>query len=141
MGSRVFLTNTDTTIGFISKSSKALDIAKNRTPNKKYITALSSLKKLKKRTPKKFNKLIRRAKKTTFILNKNFSFRVIKDKRHLLLINRLDGTYTTSANKSGYKFNYEYATSMANIIVYPLKESKRVSTIYKISKTQIKRLR
>ena len=140
MKNMVFLTSTDTAIGFVSKDSKALDRAKQRIGGKKYITAISSLKALNKRVPKKYKKLVRRAKKTTFIIDKNFSFRIIKNSNHNLLLNRLGLVYTTSANKSGEKFNLNYAHNNANIIIYPLKNSNS-STIYKLGKSKIKRIR
>ena len=140
MTKKIFLTSSDTAIGFVSKDAKSLDNAKNRIPNKKYITALPSLKSIKKRVPKKYKNLVRRANKTTFILSKDFSFRVIKDKRHLLLINRLGWAYTTSANKSNEDYNYNYAYLNADIIVYPLK-NKNPSKIFKIGKSRVKRIR
>ncbi len=141
MKSSIFLTNTDTTIGFISKDKKSLDKAKNRIDGKEYITALSSLKHLKKRVPKKFKKIVRRAKKTTFILNKNYSFRIIQDDNHNLLINRLNFAFTTSANKSGKEFDIEYAIDKSDIIIYPISNPKTPSKLYKINKKKIKRLR
>jgi len=140
MHKEVFLTSTDTTIGFISQSQEALNLAKNRISGKKYIVALPSLKSIQKRIPKRYKNLVRRAKKTTFILSKDYSFRVIKDKNHNLLIKRLGWAYTTSANKSGEDFDLEYAISKADIIVYPLKGG-RASTIYKIGKKRIKKVR
>jgi len=138
---KIFLTSTDTTVGFISKSVTALDRAKDRLEGKKYIKALPSLKSIEKRVPKKFKKIVRRANKTTFILTKDYSFRVIKDKTHLLLIKRLNGAFTTSANKSGFEFDYEFAFNKADIIVYPLKKVGHPSNIYKIGKKKIKRVR
>ena len=63
MDKQLFLTNTDTTIGFISKSKEILDITKNRPRDKRYIQALPSLKALKKRVPKIHKKRVRRATK------------------------------------------------------------------------------
>jgi len=137
---KIFLTSTDTTVGFISKSAVALDRAKDRKADKKYINAICSLKDIKKRVPKKFKKLIRRSKKTTFILTKNYSFRVVRDKNHLLLLNRLNGAYSTSANKSGFEYDYNFAYAKADIIVYPLKLGK-ASKIYKVGKKRLKRVR
>jgi tRNA A37 threonylcarbamoyladenosine synthetase subunit TsaC/SUA5/YrdC len=140
MTKELFLTSTDTAIGFVSKDSTSLDIAKQRAPNKKYIKALPNLKSIDKRIPKKFKNRVRRAKKVTFILDKNYSFRVIKNKTHNLLIKRLGWAYTTSANQSTKEYSYEYAYKKADIIVYPLKNSKP-STILKLGKTRAKRLR
>jgi tRNA A37 threonylcarbamoyladenosine synthetase subunit TsaC/SUA5/YrdC len=141
MDKEIFLTNTDTTIGFISKSKEALDIAKSRASNKEYITAISSFKALNRRVPKEFKNIVRRSKKTTFILNSKFSFRVVKNRRHLLLINRLNSAFTTSANKSNFAFNYDFALDKANVVIYPLDKLKSASKIYKLGKTRIKRIR
>ncbi len=141
MDNCLFLTNTDTTIGFLSKNRERLDRAKNRLPNKTYIQAIPSLKSIKKRVPKKFRRNVRVAKKSTFVLSKSYSFRVIKDKRHKLLINRLSWAYTTSANQSGKGFDYNFAYSKADIIIYPLSKPKTPSTIYKLGKIKQKRLR
>ena len=56
----VFLTTTDTTIGFISQNSTKLDRIKNRPPHKKYIKAINSLKTLKQHTrvPNRFKNQI-----------------------------------------------------------------------------------
>jgi len=141
MHKRVFLTNTDTTIGFISKSSKALDNAKKRASNKKYIEALPYFKALKKRTPKIHRKLIRKSNKATFIISQDYSFRVVKDHRHNLLLKRLKRAYSSSANASNQAYHLNYAYSNADIIVYPLKEQNTPSKIYKLGKTKLKRLR
>jgi len=141
MDKKLFLTNTDTTIGFISKSKKALDIAKNRPSNKKYIQALPSLKTLKKRVPNIHKKRVRRAKKTTFIIDKNYSFRIVKDKNHNLLLKRLKKAYTSSANESGKEYNYSYASEKADIIVYPLSKISSPSQIIKLGKTKLQKIR
>ncbi|HHD74354.1 MAG TPA: Sua5 YciO YrdC YwlC family protein [Nitratifractor sp.] len=141
MHKSVFLTNTDTTIGFISKEKNSLDSAKNRPKNKKYINALATLRALKKRVPKPYRKIVRRAKKTTFILNKDYSFRVIKDKHHKLLIDRLESAYTSSANESGKEYNFEYGYNHADVIVFPLGTNSEPSHIYKLGRYKIKKIR
>jgi tRNA A37 threonylcarbamoyladenosine synthetase subunit TsaC/SUA5/YrdC len=140
MTKKIFLTSSDTAIGFVSKDAKSLDNAKDRIPNKKYIQAIPDLKSIKKRVPKKHRKLVRRAKKTTFVLDSNYSFRVVRNKRHNLLLKRLGWAYTTSANRSGLEYEYSYAYSKADIIVYPLKNSKP-STILRLGKSKLQRLR
>ncbi len=141
MDKQLFLTNTDTTIGFLSKSKKRLDKAKERAANKEYIQALPSLKSIKKRVPKKFRRQVRLAKKSTFILSKNYSFRVIKEKKHKLLIDRLGWAYTSSANQSGKEYNYDYAYQNADTIIYPLCKPQKPSSIYKLGKKKEKRIR
>lgn len=141
MDRQLYLSNTDTTIGFLSKSRKRLDKAKERAADKEYIQALPSLRSIKKRVPKKFRRHVRLAKKSTFILSKDYSFRVIREKKHKLLIDRLGWAYTSSANKSGKEYSYNYAYKNADIIIYPLYEPKKPSDIYKLGKKKEKRIR
>ena len=141
MDKRLFLTNTDTTIGFLSQSRERLDRAKERQPDKEYIQALPTLKAIKKRVPKPFRHKVRLAQKSTFILSRDYSFRVIKDRRHKLLIDRLGWAYTTSANKSGKGYSFEYAYQKADTIIYPLSAPQEPSTIYKLGKKKHKRVR
>jgi tRNA A37 threonylcarbamoyladenosine synthetase subunit TsaC/SUA5/YrdC len=139
----VFLTNTDTTIGFVSQNSTKLDAIKNRPPHKKYIKAINSLKTLKQHTrvPKRFKNQIRRQNKATFILPNGNSYRVIRDKSHLQLLHRLKWAYTTSANLSGREYDEVFASKSADIVIYPLRPTNKISTIYKINNIQIKRIR
>ena len=139
----VFLTTTDTTIGFVSQNSTKLDRIKNRPPHKKYIKAINSLKTLKQHTrvPNRFKNQIRRQNKATFILPNDNSYRVIKDKKHLQLLDRLKWAYATSANLSGREYDEEFAIKNADVIIYPLNQSSKSSTIYKINNIQIKRIR
>ncbi|MBD3807762.1 MAG: Sua5/YciO/YrdC/YwlC family protein [Epsilonproteobacteria bacterium] len=139
----VFLTKTDTTIGFISQNNNKLNKIKNRPKNKKFITAIDSINSINKltRIPLTHKKRVRRAVKTTFVI-KDESFRVVKDKRHLLLLNRLGWAYTTSANLSGKKYNEDFAKENADVIISPLDlKIKKASAIFKLGKKNIKRLR
>ena len=139
----VFLTDTDTTIGFVSQNYNQLSLIKNRLPNKHYIKALSSLKELKKsvRVPNIYKNRVRRATKTTFII-KSKSYRVVKDKNHLLLLKRLKWAYTTSANLSGKEYDKEFAKNSCDVEVScGLSKVKSASKIYKLNNSTIKRLR
>jgi len=137
----LFLSSTDTTIGFLSRSKDRLNLAKKRE-GKEYITALDSFKELKYKVPKAHRKLVRRAKRVTFILPNGYSFRVIKDKEHLLLLERFRWLYTTSANESGKDYDFDFATSKANIIISPLRQKAPPSKILKLSKKgKVKRIR
>ena len=71
----------------------------------------------------------------------SYSFRVIKDSHHLLLLNRLKWAYTTSANLSNQPYKEEFAKEVADVIVTPLIENKSASNIYKLGKYTIKRIR
>ena len=139
----VFLTHTDTAIGFVSQNKKRLTSIKQRPSHKHYIKALNSLNTLKTfaRVPSLHKNRFRRALKTTFILPNGHSYRVIKDKHHLLLLNRLTWAYTTSANLSNQSYDENFAKKVADFIITPLKETNQVSEIYKLGNYAIKRIR
>ncbi len=140
---KVFLTQTDTTIGFVSQNADKLTALKQRPPHKHYIKAVNSLKTLDAftRVPSAHRNRVRRSKKTTFILSDSKSYRVIKDKHHLLLLNRLKWAYTTSANLSGKAYDETFATQAADVIIGPLQTTKEASKIYKLGVKTIKRIR
>jgi len=140
---KIFLTQTDTTIGFISQNTKKLSVIKERPPHKHYIKAINSLRTLKSftRIPKIHKNRVRRSKKTTFIMPNSHSYRVIKDKHHLLLLNRLKWAYTTSANLSNTLYNEIFAIKVADVIIEPLHEDRQASKIYKLSKNTVKKVR
>ena len=139
----VFLTQTDTTIGFVSQNAKKLTQIKQRPPHKHYIKAVNSLETLKSfaRIPSSHKNKVRRARKTTFILPNGYSYRVIKDPHHLLLLNRLTWAYTTSANLSNQPYDEDFALEKADVIITPLKHNVQASSIYKITHSAIQKIR
>jgi len=139
----VFLTQTDTTIGFISQNAEKLTQIKQRPPHKHYIKALPSLKALKSftRVPDMHKNRVRRAKKTTFIMPNGHSYRVVQEKHHLLLLNLLGWAYTTSANLSNEAYDEDFAKESADVIITPLIQKRSASHIYKLGKTNLKRIR
>ena len=140
---KIFLTQTDTTIGFVSQNSDKLTEIKQRPPHKHYIKAVNSLHTLKTftRVPQKHKNRVRRARKTTFIMPNGHSYRVIQDKHHLLLLNRLKWAYTTSANLSNEEYNESFAREMADVIIEPIKETNQASQIYRLGKNTLRRIR
>ena len=143
LNKKVFLTQTDTTIGFVSQDANRLSTIKNRPPYKHYIRAVDSLETLKTftRVPTKYKNSVRRANKTTFIMPNANSYRVIKDKQHLLLINRLKWAYTTSANLSDQDYDENFAREVADVVIEPLNGKQISSSIYKMGNKNIKRIR
>ncbi len=139
---KIFLTSTDTTIGFISQNSDRLNKIKQRSEDKKFIKALDSLDTLKffTRVQNAHKNMVRRAKKTTFII-KDDSYRVVDNAHHLLLLGRLKWAYTTSANQSDKAYDEAFAKENADVIIYPLAEGKGASKIYKLGKNSIKKIR
>jgi tRNA A37 threonylcarbamoyladenosine synthetase subunit TsaC/SUA5/YrdC len=140
----LYLTPTDTTIGFLSQNSLRIDRAKKRPSNKYYIRVVNSLTTLKSftRVPQKYKNMVRRAKKSTFIMPNGYSFRVIKDTKHNLLLDRLKWAYSSSANLSGEEYNPLYAKEVVDIIIVePNSIDREASRIYKIGLKGIKSIR
>jgi len=140
---KVFLTQTDTTIGFVSQNAQRLTNIKQRPPHKHYIKAVDSLKTLLSftRVPTKHKNQVRRAKKTTFIMLRGDSYRVIYDNHHLLLLKRLKWAYTTSANLSNQAYDEGFARKNADVVIEPLIQDQKASNIYKLGKHTLKRIR
>lgn len=98
----------------------------------------------KTRVPQKYKKYIRRKNKTTFIYPNKKSFRVIsKASEHYNFISKFHNLYSTSANKTQEKFDFNYAFNIADVIVFNkhgFKENKG-STIFKVSPHSIQKIR
>ena len=144
MQSNLYLTQTDTTIGFVSKDSSKIDKAKKRLPNKHYICVVNSLETLKTfiRVPQKYKNRVRRSKLTTFIMPNGLSFRVVKNTEHNLLLDRLGWVNSSSANLSGAEYDEVYAKENAEVLVsFPHKKNGQASKIYKLSQTNIRSIR
>jgi tRNA A37 threonylcarbamoyladenosine synthetase subunit TsaC/SUA5/YrdC len=144
-GDLIYLAQSDTTAGLLSQNREKLNLIKERDKNKPVLREVDSLDTLKKftRVPRKFKNRIRRSKKVTFIYPNKEALRVVRDELHLGFLRKFKWMYSTSANKSGKRFDKEWAKSVADIVV----EDRRglfegeASRIYKISKRKIKRVR
>jgi tRNA A37 threonylcarbamoyladenosine synthetase subunit TsaC/SUA5/YrdC len=142
---KIYLVQTDTTVGFLSQNKEKLNKIKNRPLNQPVLVEVDSLNTLKKftRVPNRFKKRVRRSKKTTFIYPNKKSFRVVKDKRHLEFLKKFEWMYSTSANLTGKSFDEKWAREKAEIIV----EDKRklfegeTSKIFKLYKVKMRKIR
>jgi len=143
--STVYLTPTDTTMGFISQSAERLTQIKQRPPHKHYIKALPSLRSLtaQVRIPENYKNMIRRSTRSTFIFPDTHSYRVIRVQRHRALIEKLGWAYTTSANPSGGDFDKNFAERAADVLIaYPdVPGEKRASSIFKLNNITMRRYR
>jgi tRNA A37 threonylcarbamoyladenosine synthetase subunit TsaC/SUA5/YrdC len=139
----VFLTATDTTIGFVSQNAQKLNQIKQRPQNKLFITTLPSFDELNglTRVPHVHALRVRRSQKTTFIMPSGDSYRVVHDIHHDLLLCRLRWAYSTSANMSGKEYDEKFACDSADVIVAPLKQNRQASSLFKLGKRKIQRLR
>lgn len=147
MKSTLFLTQTDTTAGFLSASKERICEVKNRTQNKAILMEASALANVKRisRIPRILGRTIRHAKKTTFIFPNNRSFRVVGDfaREHYSFLSRFGALYSSSANESGKKFDYDFAKSCASVVVFDVREicERAPSRIFRIRKNKLKKLR
>ena len=139
------LTQTDTTVGFLSQDNLKLQKIKSRQSNKPFIKVYKNLKSFKadgKRVPNSKKYLLRRSKKTTFIV-KNSAFRVADDTLSSSILRNIKWNYSTSANESGKNFDREFCESKADIII----ENKdslyegSPSSLYRMNSKKMERLR
>ncbi|WP_234697162.1 Sua5/YciO/YrdC/YwlC family protein [Nitrosophilus alvini] len=142
---KVYLVQTDTTVGFLSQNRKRLSEIKNRPVEKPFLISVDSFKPLKKfaRVPKKFKKRVRRAKKTTFVYPNGKAVRVVRDDRHISFLKKFGWMYSTSANRSGKRFEREFAFEKADVIVEDQRGffEGKASEILRLSQRKIKKLR
>lgn len=145
MKSTLFLTQTDTTAGFLSASKARICEVKKR--NKAVLMEASALAEVKRisRIPRILGRAMRRAKKTTFIFPNNCSFRVVSDCKsaHYRFLSRFGVLYSSSANESGKKFDYDFAKSCAGVVVFDAREICECapSRIFRVRKNRLKKLR
>ena len=136
----LFLTQTDTTIGFVSQDASKIDRAKRRLPDKHYIRVVNSLETLKSftRVPNAHKNRLRRAKRTTFIMPNGLSFRVVKDTEHNMLLDRLKWVYSSSANLSGAEYDEGYAKDNAEVqVTFPRQRKGSASGIYRLGQNRM----
>ncbi len=141
----IYLAQTDTTVGFLSDDKIALAKAKNRNIKQPFLMCVDSFKKQKKlvRSPKKYKNFIRRSNKTSFIYSNKKAIRVVKDEYHIRFLKNFNFLYSSSANLSSKNFDKEFAYKVADVIVIDKRDiyENRASTIYKLSKNKIVKIR
>jgi len=141
----VILTQTDTTVGFLSQDSLKLQEIKSRNSSKPFIKVYSSLKAFKEdknRVPSSQKSRIRRSKQTTFII-KNRALRIAKSSLNSSILRKYEWNYSTSANESGKNFNREFCESKADIIIEDINSlhEGKASSLYIINSRKMERLR
>ena len=141
----IILTQTDTTVGFVSKNDVKLQAIKSRPPSKPFLKVFTSNKKLLAshiRIPQKYKNTLRRAKKTSFVV-KSTAFRIANYPSNSQLLRNLQWTYSTSANASGEKFSFDFCEDKTDIIVHDKEgfSENSSSTLLKINNSKKVRLR
>ncbi|RDU70841.1 hypothetical protein CQA66_07445 [Helicobacter aurati] len=139
----VFLAQTDTTIGFLSKNKQLINQRKGAKENKELLMEFANLQAIHYRVPVYFRNFIRRAKKTSFIVAKTKSFRVITDSYHYAFLQNLQYLYSSSANPTNKGFDKQFAEQNADISVIDERGlfSAKSSRILQIKGQRIKRIR
>jgi len=141
----VILTQTDTTVGFLSQDAQKLFEIKSRPQTKPFLKVYNSLQDFKKdfkRIPSSYKKKFRRAKKTTFVV-KDQAIRIAPSTLASHYLREFCWHYSTSANESSKSFERNFCEEKSDIIIenreglYETNSSK----IYKINKCKKRRLR
>lgn len=141
----VILTQTDTTVGFLSQDSDKLYEVKSRSTTKPFIKVYNNFKTFLlcgNRVPSAFKSTIRRSKKTTFIV-KNRAFRVAKTTLNSSVLNNYTWNYSTSANQANKNFDRYFCEDKADIIIEDKNglHERSSSRLVKINKIKRKKIR
>jgi len=142
---KVILTQTDTTVGFLSQNEQRLKEIKERASSKPFIEVYPELKILLSsghRVPNRFKNRIRRSTKTTFII-KNRAFRVAKNSLDSQILRDSLWHYSTSANEKSKKFNRDFCEYKADIIIEDRDRLRELSasSLYKLNQIKIEKIR
>ena len=138
----IILTQTDTTVGFLSQDAKALQNIKSRPSSKPFIKVYNNFSSLDLRVPKNRRKALRRAKKTTFIV-KNQAFRVAKPHLASSYLRARVWQFSTSANESSKSYARDFCEQKADIIIEDKNSlfEGEASKLLKINARKVRRLR
>ena len=143
--SKVYLVQTDTTVGFLSQDTTRLAAIKERDPSKPFIQSFDTLKTytdLGGRVPHRFKNSLRRSKSSTFVI-KNRAVRIVNNGEHHDFLSKYGWMYSTSANEKGTSFNKGFALKHADIVIEDVRGlyEGQASAIYKINNITRKQLR
>ncbi len=116
---RVYLVQTDTTVGFLSQDKAKLNAIKGRNPAQPCLKSVATCKELQAhaRVPNVFKKWVRNAKKTTFLFPNGQAVRVVAKGEHAAFLNAFGWMYSTSANPTGKGFDIAFAKANAEVVV------------------------
>ncbi len=142
---KVFLAQTDTTVGFLSQNADALIKIKERPTHKQFLKVYADWKTFKAnggRIPKAHRAYLRKAEKTTFITKGNAN-RVVNSGQHHTLLELYGWLYSTSANQSGKPYERSFCEASADIIVEDFRgfSESLPSSIELLGKIKRKKLR
>ncbi|GAA8020324.1 hypothetical protein JP0557_14050 [Helicobacter pylori] len=140
----VYLAQSDTTIGLLSKDRKKLNALKGRPKNQSVLIESADFATLKSlvRAPNAFKNFIRRSAKTTFIYPNSNAVRVVRG-RHGDFLKRFKTLYSTSANLTQYAYDEEIASKLADVIVSDERglfesSSSKIFRLYKDKRVRVR---
>lgn len=141
---KVLLAQTDTTVGFLSQNPLRLREIKGRDEEKPFLKVFCDFKTLQQhiRIPALHKRLVRYARKTTFIV-KNRAFRYVDDPSHANLIAQYGWLYSTSANPSGESYEAAFCAQNADWIIEDDRGLAECtpSKIFKLTQSRLVKLR
>ena len=119
---------------------------KQRPDDKKILQVVKNNKILLENTrvPNIYKSKVRRSKKRTFIYPNGESFRVVdRFNNHYNFLDKFDILYSTSANMTNQSFDFYFANSCSDVVVYSKEqfEQKNSSKIFKITNKKIQKTR
>lgn len=142
---KLWLVQTDTTVGFLSQDGAMLARLKERDESKPFVQVAASFKTLKKfvRIPKEHKIRVRRSSKTTYVYPNNLAIRIAKEERHARFLKPFEWFYSTSANERSLAYCKAFAFAKSDIIVEDSKGlyEGEASRIYRLHKRKTERLR
>jgi len=115
----IILAQTDTTVGFLSQDAFKLYEIKSRETSKPFIKVYPNFKSFlndRNRIPSSQKLLVRRSKKTTFII-KGKAFRIASISLNSQILKNSSWYYSTSANQAGKNFDREFCDLKSDIII------------------------
>lgn len=141
----VVLTQTDTTVGFLSQDEMKLYEIKSRSHSKPFIKVYNNFKTFLSagnRVPSRFKSTIRRSKKTTFII-KHKAIRVANSSLYSNILTHSKWHFSTSANESNKKFDRDFCEDKADIIIEDKNglHEKSSSSLYKVGSFKRRKIR
>lgn len=144
--SKIYFAQTDTTAGLLSRNPVKLNRLKGRNENQPILREVDSLETLQTfvRVPRPFRREVRFRRQTTYIyLPKGEGIRVVDEGLHHSFLKKFRWLYSTSANRTGEKFNLEWGKRVADEVV----EDSRgffdapPSQLYRLGRTRKIRIR
>ncbi|TKX29770.1 Sua5 YciO YrdC YwlC family protein [Campylobacter sp. MIT 12-5580] len=139
----IYLAQTDTTAGFLSKDYKELNAVKNRSLSTPCLICMAEFSVLLgfTRVPNKHKNFVRKAKKTSFIYPNLKSFRVIKDHPHENFLKSHTWFFSSSANKHKKAFDEQWARHKADVIIDEELFEDTPSRILRLGRSKIRKIR